>query len=109
MRKITALVATIVLIGTVSALAATYYFQGFETDTSGYLVGVDRRIGEQWLVGVNLGQSKTDVNQEALASGRVVPQHAGPGQRRAGEQEGGDRALVLRRGGNDAAAGPLLP
>jgi len=33
MRKITVLVATIVLIGTVSALAATYYFQGFETDT----------------------------------------------------------------------------
>jgi hypothetical protein len=33
MRKITVLVAAIVLIGTVSALAATYYFQGFETDT----------------------------------------------------------------------------
>jgi hypothetical protein len=33
MRKITVLVATIVLLGTVSALAATYYFQGFETDT----------------------------------------------------------------------------
>ena len=33
MRKITVLVATIVLLGTISALAATYYFQGFETDT----------------------------------------------------------------------------
>jgi hypothetical protein len=33
MRKITVLVASIVLIGTIPALAATYYFQGFETDT----------------------------------------------------------------------------
>lgn len=33
MRKITVLVATIVLIATIPAFAATYYFQGFETDT----------------------------------------------------------------------------
>ena len=33
MRKITVLVATIVLIATIPALAAIYYFQGFETDT----------------------------------------------------------------------------
>ena len=33
MRKITVLVATIVLIATIPVLAAIYYFQGFETDT----------------------------------------------------------------------------
>jgi len=41
MRKITVLVATIVLIATIPALAAIYYFQGFETDTYDWS-GVDR-------------------------------------------------------------------
>ena len=42
MRKITVLIATFVLVATIPALAAIYYFQGFETDTYDWSGGTTR-------------------------------------------------------------------
>jgi uncharacterized protein with beta-barrel porin domain len=46
-------------------------YSAYETDTRGFLVGVDTRIGDEWLVGAQYGRANTDVDTGTLASGDI--------------------------------------
>ncbi|HET9472970.1 MAG TPA: autotransporter outer membrane beta-barrel domain-containing protein, partial [Steroidobacteraceae bacterium] len=58
-------------IGAESENDAIAGFTAFDTDTKGFMLGGDRRVGEDWLLGVTFGQSKTDVVTGDLATGDI--------------------------------------
>jgi outer membrane autotransporter protein len=43
-------------------------YSPFDTDTSGYLLGYDRRIGDGWILGADVGRARTDVTMNAVAA-----------------------------------------
>jgi outer membrane autotransporter protein len=58
-------------IGSESSSEAVEGYSAFDTDTQGYMLGADRRVGEDWLVGVTLGQAQTDIASGVLARGEI--------------------------------------
>jgi outer membrane autotransporter protein len=46
-------------------------YSAFDTDTQGFMLGGDRRVGEQWILGLSAGNSRTDVVTSELATGKL--------------------------------------
>jgi len=58
-------------IGGESSNEAVEGYSAFDTDTQGYMLGADRRVGDDWLLGVTLGQAQTDIASSDLARGEI--------------------------------------
>ena len=58
-------------IGAESENDAIAGYTAFDTETEGFLLGGDRRVGEDWLLGLTVGKTKTDVVTGELATGDI--------------------------------------